>query len=66
MISILAESPLLTRLSNCRAYIDNPDDIYCKPLKCGYDPNTGEWSDWSTNPLKQKVIDFYGMREILM
>lgn len=36
-------------------------DILSKPLKCGYNPYTGEWSDWSTNPLKQKAIEFYGI-----
>ncbi len=26
---------------------------------------TGEWHEWSTNPLKQKAIDFYGMRDMV-
>jgi hypothetical protein len=30
-----------------------------------HNPYTGEWSEWSTNPLKQKAIDFYGMREMI-
>lgn len=51
--------------TDCRAYIDNPDDIYSAPLKCGYDPYTCTWEEWSSNPLKQKAIDYYGMREIL-
>lgn len=51
--------------TDCRAYVEDPDDIYSKPLKCGYNPYTGEWSEWSTNPLKQKAIDFYGMREMV-
>lgn len=51
--------------TDCRAYIDNPNDIYSAPLKCGYDPYTCTWEEWSTNPLKQKAIDYYGMREIL-
>ena len=52
--------------TDCRAYIDDPEDIYSAPLKCGYDPYKGVWEEWSTNPLKQKAIDFYGMREIWM
>ncbi|NIG32274.1 grasp-with-spasm system SPASM domain peptide maturase, partial [Enterobacter sp. Ap-916] len=32
-----------------------------KPLKCGYNPYTGEWEEWSINPLKQKAIKYYGM-----
>ncbi len=51
--------------TDCRAYKEDPDDDYSKPLKCGYDPYTGVWEEWSTNPLKQKAIDFYGMREIV-
>ena len=51
--------------TDCRAYIENPEDMYSKPLKCGYNPYTGEWEEWSTNPLKQKAIDYYGMREVL-
>lgn len=51
--------------TDCRAYRDNPEDpedIYSAPLKCGYDPYTGKWEEWSTNPLKQKAIDYYEMR----
>ncbi len=51
--------------TDCRAYIENPNDIYSKPLKCGYNPYTNEWSEWSTNPLKQKAIKFYGMQELV-
>jgi len=51
--------------TDCRAYVEDPEDILSKPLKCGYNPYTGEWSEWSTNPLKQKAIDFYGMREMV-
>jgi SPASM domain peptide maturase of grasp-with-spasm system len=51
--------------TDCRAYVEDPEDIFSKPLKCGYNPYTGEWSKWSTNPLKQKAIDFYGMMEMV-
>lgn len=51
--------------TDCRAYLENPEDMYSKPLKCGYNPYTCEWEEWSTNPLKQKAIDYYGMRHIL-
>lgn len=52
--------------TDCRAYTErsnfdrNQRDI-SKPLKCGYNPYTTEWEEWSTNPLKQKAIQFYGM-----
>lgn len=51
--------------TDCRAYVEDPEDILSKPLKCGYNPYTGEWSEWSTNPLKQKAIDFYEMGEMI-
>ena len=51
--------------TDCRAYVEKPDDILSKPLKCGYNPYTNEWSEWSTNPLKQKAIEFYGMQELV-
>jgi SPASM domain peptide maturase of grasp-with-spasm system len=47
--------------TDCRAYTDNPEDIYSAPLKCGYDPYTCTWEEWSTNPLKQQAIDHYAM-----
>jgi SPASM domain peptide maturase of grasp-with-spasm system len=51
--------------TDCRAYLSDPDDIYSDPIKCGYDPNTCTWEDWSTNPLKQSAIDKYGLREMI-
>lgn len=48
--------------TDCRAYIEEPENVYSKPLKCGYNPYTNEWSDWSTNPLKQKGIEYYGIQ----
>jgi len=47
--------------TDCRAYVENPEGDYSKPLKCGYSPYTNKWEEWSTNPLKQKAIEFYGM-----
>jgi SPASM domain peptide maturase of grasp-with-spasm system len=45
--------------TDCRAYLANPDDLYSAPLKCGYNPETCEWEEWSTNPLKQQAIEYY-------
>ena len=45
--------------TDCRAYLSEPGDDYSKPLKCGYNPSTNIWEDWSTNQLKQKVIKYY-------
>ncbi len=58
--------------TDCRAYVEDPHDKsgpdstnLSKPLKCGYNPYTGEWAEWSTNPLKQKTIEYYGMPELV-
>lgn len=51
--------------TDCRAYLENPDDLYSAPLKCGYDPYTCTWEEWSTNPLKQQAIEYYGMQELI-
>ncbi|WP_372482863.1 grasp-with-spasm system SPASM domain peptide maturase [Elizabethkingia anophelis] len=50
--------------TDCRAYTEqtssnrNGLDI-SKPLKCGYDPYTGEWEEWNKHPIKQKAIEYY-------
>ncbi|WP_052600010.1 grasp-with-spasm system SPASM domain peptide maturase [Aureispira sp. CCB-QB1] len=51
--------------TDCRAYLENPDDIYSAPLKCGYDPITGEWEEWSQNPLKKQAIQHYKLNTII-
>ena len=45
--------------TDCRAYIEDPKDNYSKPLKCGYDPYTANWEEWSKNPLKKDAISYY-------
>jgi SPASM domain peptide maturase of grasp-with-spasm system len=47
--------------TDCRAYLDSPLDLYSKPLKCGYDPYTCKWEDWSKNPLRQQAIEHYNI-----
>lgn len=51
--------------TDCRAYLDDPENIYSAPLKCGYDPYTCSWEEWSTNPLKQEAIYHYKMKEFI-
>lgn len=45
--------------TDCRAFIENPEDLHSKPLKCGYNPYTNEWEEWSKHPQKQNAIQFY-------
>jgi SPASM domain peptide maturase of grasp-with-spasm system len=51
--------------TDCRAYLQDPTDIHSKPLKCGYDPYTNKWEEWSTNPLSKKGIEHYGMQDLV-
>lgn len=50
--------------TDCRAYTEkthiNDEGLdTSKPLKCGYDPYSGKWEEWSKNPLKQTAISYY-------
>ncbi|RAJ88009.1 SPASM domain peptide maturase of grasp-with-spasm system [Chitinophaga dinghuensis] len=51
--------------TDCRAYLEEPENRYSKPLKCGYSPYTNEWDVWSENPLKQAAMDHYGLRSLV-
>jgi SPASM domain peptide maturase of grasp-with-spasm system len=59
-ITICKDCEFRNICTDCRAYTENPEDIYSKPLKCGYNPYTTAWEDWSRNPLKQSAMEFYG------
>lgn len=65
LVSVCKDCEYRRICMDCRAYLEDPEDIFSKPLKCGYNPYTCEWEEWSTNPLKQKAIDYYGMRSII-
>lgn len=58
-INICKDCEFRNICTDCRAFLNDPADIYSKPLKCGYDPYTNIWEDWSLNPLKQKIMDYY-------
>lgn len=65
-ISVCKDCEFRYICTDCRAFLENPEDNYSKPLKCGYNPYTAEWTDWSTNPLKQKAIEYYGMSTLVL
>ncbi len=50
--------------TDCRAYIEDPDNKLSKPLKCGYNPENNTWADWRGSSSKRKVINFYGMNDL--
>lgn len=58
-ISVCKDCEFRYVCTDCRAFIEDPEDYFSKPLKCGYNPYIGQWSEWSTNPLKKKAIEFY-------
>lgn len=49
--------------TDCRAYIESPSDVYSKPLKCGYNPYTNEWKEWSSLEHKQDAISKYQLHQ---
>lgn len=69
MIAVCKDCEFRHICTDCRAYTERThfeEDIdLSKPLKCGYNPYTNEWVEWSTNPLKEKAIEYYGMQELV-
>lgn len=47
--------------TDCRAYIEEPENIFSKPLKCGYNPYTNEYVDWETDINKSNTIKYYDL-----
>lgn len=45
--------------TDCRAYLEDPENLYSKPLKCGYNPFTNEWENWSENQIKKDIFKQY-------
>jgi SPASM domain peptide maturase of grasp-with-spasm system len=45
--------------TDCRAYLEEPRDIFSKPLKCGYDPYTGTWDNWDRDRAEHWVTIHY-------
>ena len=43
-ISICKDCEFRYICTDCRAYIENPNDIYSKPLKCSYNPYEALWN----------------------
>jgi SPASM domain peptide maturase of grasp-with-spasm system len=69
MIAVCKDCEFRHICTDCRAYTERThfeENIdLSKPLKCGYNPYTNEWAEWSTNPLKHKAIEYYGMQELV-
>jgi SPASM domain peptide maturase of grasp-with-spasm system len=64
-ISICRDCEFRYACSDCRAYLENPDDAFSKPLKCGYDPYSGTWNEWKENPAKLVTAKLYGIEPMM-
>ncbi len=42
--------------TDCRAYTSDPNNDLSKPIKCGYDPYTGQWQAASESHLKHAKV----------
>ena len=47
--------------TDCRAYVEETWNKFSKPLKCGYNPYTNEWSEWNSDNSKKEIIAYYGL-----
>ncbi|WP_394676802.1 grasp-with-spasm system SPASM domain peptide maturase [uncultured Sphingobacterium sp.] len=54
-IKICSDCEYRAVCTDCRAYLQSPDDIFSKPLKCSYDPYKGAW-DENVNPIKKEIV----------
>ena len=63
IISICKDCEFRYNCSDCRAFISDKNNIQSKPLKCGYNPYTNTWEDWSLNELKTYESQKYGFNE---
>ena len=44
---------------DCRVFLENKEDIFSKPLKCGYDPYNTTFIDWKKDPIKINKFNEY-------
>ncbi len=62
-ISVCKDCEFRYACTDCRAYLSDPQDSLSKPLKCGYDPYKGVWSDWKNNVDNAIAIKYYQQLE---
>jgi SPASM domain peptide maturase of grasp-with-spasm system len=60
-IAVCKDCEFRTICTDCRAFTEEPNNLYSKPLKCGYNPYTNHWEEWSTHQMKQQAMEFYGL-----
>lgn len=64
-IAVCSDCEFRYACSDCRAYLDNPSDLSSKPLKCGYDPYSGEWHEWSKSSVRMEIARAYGIDSVV-
>ena len=55
-IEVCPDCELRYMCTDCRAYTTKPGQNNSKPLKCGYDPYTGVWSDLIVNEISTESV----------
>src|SRR6185503_19179046 len=61
-VEVCRDCPYRYACTDCRAFLDDPDVETSKPLKCGYDPYTDSWADWTTRPGATDTLKKYRQR----
>lgn len=59
-ISVCKDCEFRYICTDCRAYLQEPENILSKPLKCGYDPYAGVWEDWAAKRENLPATIHYG------
>ncbi len=52
-IAVCKDCEFRYNCTDCRAFLTDPEDIYSKPMKCGYNPYTNKWEEWSKSLLRR-------------
>lgn len=58
-IEVCRDCPYRYACTDCRAFLVDPAAEHGKPLKCGYDPYTDSWTDWSAQPQAMATMAEY-------
>jgi SPASM domain peptide maturase of grasp-with-spasm system len=61
-IQICRDCPYRYACTDCRAFLEDPEAEDSKPLKCGYDPYTDTWADWTARPHATDTMKEYRRR----
>ena len=61
-IQVCRDCPYRYACTDCRAFLQDPEALNSKPLKCGYDPYTDSWTEWRARPHAEDTLGRYRQR----